>query len=586
MITNLGMTTGILAAAIPDNWYSVKVNSPQTLNLDLQAGFGTPTIFLVDSSGARIASSNPASRASDGWINATVAAGTYYVDVNSAADAGYTLTASIGKPNTGSADVDTAGQSLSAARALGTLSATPVSIAEAVGGNDPFDFYSFNVAANTQVRATVSGLSDTLSFFLLNAKGETIVQGDGSPLSSVTLNQALAPLSSGTYYLEVADSNPAKSTGYSLDVSTSPVLAVAGGAPSGAYALGTLGATAAQHMDRLTPLAEIGYYSFSVIGPSAVSISVSGLADNATVYIRDGSGAVVASAPGKNVSGSGGYANGVVTLNASLAPSPSGTYYVSVEGDNANTATPYAISATAIPIPIAGGGTAATATNLGILTDAGTTKSDYVGTVNPVNAYSFTLASKSTLNFSISTYGKDVLTGPVNFEITDAQQQAVVVQTGTGLTLLQGSGDGFDNEFVTLNAGTYYVYVTKFPTVSNTNYTLTLSTASVTPGTAQAASPSDGGSSIASAFNLGTLTTAGVFGQGFISPTNPEAWYKVTAGTVGYFGIKRVGSVEIHHPDPHGCGGEPAQELRSGHGQHRACMGQVCAGRLLSKDHQ
>ena len=271
MITNLGTATGVLAAASPDNWYSVKVNSPQTLNLNLQAAFGTPSMTLVDPSGKQVASSGGATRTNDGWINATLAAGTYFVDVNSGGDAGYTLTASTGTPATGSADVDTSGQTLAAARPLGTLGVAPVSIPEAVGGSDPFDFYSFSVPAATQVRATVSGLSDNAAFFLLNAKGETIAQGSGSPTSSVTLNQALAPLSSGTYYLEVADSNASKSTGYSLDVSTSPVLTVAGATLSGAYGLGTLGATAVQHTDRLTPLAEIGYYSFAVGGPSAVS---------------------------------------------------------------------------------------------------------------------------------------------------------------------------------------------------------------------------------------------------------------------------------------------------------------------------
>lgn len=544
MITNLGAASGILAAASTDNWYSVKVNSPQTLNLDLQTTFGSPSITLVDSSGTRVASSNAASRASDGWIDATLAAGTYFIDVNSGGDAGYTLTASTGTPATGSADVDTAGQTLATARPLGTLGAAPVSIPEAIGGSDPFDYYSFNVPAATQARATVSGLSDNAAFYLLNAKGETIAQGNGSPTSSVTLNQALAPLASGTYYLEVADSNTSKSTGYSLDISASPVLTIAGDAPSSAYALGTLGATAAQHTDRLTPLAEIGYYSFSVGGPSAVSVSVSGLTDNATVYVRDGSGAVVASAPGTNFSGSGGYGNGTVVLNAKLAPLASGNYFVSVEGDNPATATPYTISATATAIPIAGGSTAAQATNLGTVTDANVVISDFVGGVNPVNAYSFTLANAATLNLDISTYSKDVLTGPVNYEITDANQKVVIIQAGSSAPVLQSSGDGFDNVFLTLPAGTYYTYITKSPNVTSTNYSLTLTTAQVLPGVVGNKGPLDGGANIASALNLGTLSAAGSPTPGWINPSNPEAWYKVTVGTPGILQLNVAGAAK------------------------------------------
>ena len=563
MITNLGTATGVLAAASPDNWYSVKVNSPQTLNLNLQAAFGTPSMTLVDPSGKQVASSGGATRTNDGWINATLAAGTYFVDVNSGGDAGYTLTASTGTPATGSADVDTSGQTLAAARPLGTLGVAPVSIPEAVGGSDPFDFYSFSVPAATQVRATVSGLSDNAAFFLLNAKGETIAQGSGSPTSSVTLNQALAPLSSGTYYLEVADSNASKSTGYSLDVSTSPVLTIAGATPSGAYGLGTLGATAAQHTDRLTPLAEIGYYSFTVGGPSSVSVSVSGLADNATVYIRDGSGAVVASAPGTNFSGTGGYGNGAVVLNATLAPLPSSNYFVSVESENANTATPYTISATATDITIAGGSTAAKATYLGTVTDAGTTKSDFVGTVNPVNAYKFDLAYAATLNVNISTYSKDVVTGPVNYQITDADQKVVIIQAGTSAPVLQGSGDGFDNAFVTLPAGTYYTYVTKFPNVTNTNYSLTLNTAQVTPGKVGTKTSLDGGPTLASARDLGTLKTAGSPAPGWISPSTPEAWYKVTVGTPGTVQVNVAGAVKGTTLTFTDAGGNPLRSFSS-----------------------
>ena len=544
MITNLGNASGILAATSPDNWYSVKVNSPQTLNLDLQAAFGSPSMSLFDSSGKQVASSGGATRTNDGWINATLAAGTYFVDVNSGSDAGYTLTASTGTPATGSADVDTAGQTLVAARPLGTLGAAPVSIPEAIGGSDPFDYYSFNVPAATQVRATVSGLSDNASFFLLNAKGETIAQGNGSPTSSVTLNQALAPLSSGTYFLEIADSNISKSTGYSLDVSASPVLTVAGATPSGAYALGTLGATAAQHTDRLSPLAEIGYYSFSLGGPSAVSVSVSGLADNATVYIRDAGGAVVASAPGTNFSGSGGYGNGTVALNAKLAPLTSGNYFVSVEGNDPATATPYTISASATAIPIAGGSTAVTATNLGTVTDAGTAVSDFVGSVNPVNAYSFTLASTAVVNLNISTYGKDVLTGPVNYQITDANQNVVIIQAGSSSPVLQSSGDGFDNVSLTLKAGTYYTYITKSSNVASTNYSLTLNTAQVLPGVVGDKATLSGGANLASAPNLGALSATGLTTPGWINPSNPEAWYKVTAGTPGILQLNLAGAAK------------------------------------------
>ncbi len=439
MNTNLGIASGILAATSTDNWYSVKVNSPQTLNLDLQATFGSPSIILVDSSGTRVASSNAASRGSDGWINATLAAGTYYVDVNSGSDAGYTLTASTGRPTTGAAGVDTAGQTLAAARALGVLSATaPVSIAEAIGGNDPFDFYSFNVSSATQVQATLSGLSDNAAFYLLNAKGETIAQGTGTAASNVTLNQALAPLAAGTYYLEVADANTSTPTGYALDISATPVFTVAGTTPSSAFSFGALGAAPAQHADRLTPLAEAGYYSFSVGAPSNVNLTLSGLTDNATLYVRDASGAVITSA-------SGGYGNGTVNLNANFAPLASGNYFVSVEGANANTATSYTLSATSTTISTGGGATVSAATNLGIVPAGGTTISDFVGSVNPVNVYSFTLASAATLTYNISTYNKDVVTGPVNVQIYDANQNQVLLPQGNATAGQPTSGDGFDN---------------------------------------------------------------------------------------------------------------------------------------------
>ena len=234
-----------------------------------------------------------------------------------------------------------------------------------------------------------------------------------------------------------------------------------------------------------------------------------------------------------------------MALNAKLAPLASGNYFVSVEGDTPATATPYTVSATATAIPVAGGATVATATNLGVVPATSTTISDFVGSANPVNVYSFTLASDSFFTYNLSTFNKDVVTGPVNIQIYDANQNQVLSTDGATAGK-PSSGDGFDNIFGYLPAGSYYTYITKAPSGASTNYTLSLSTAAQNIGTVSS-SPRSGGSNLVTAYDLGTLKPTGTALTDWIAPgpqgaLNKDAWYKVTVGSVGILQLNVTGA--------------------------------------------
>ena len=521
MTTSLATISGVLAQSSQNNWYSVTLPTTQVLNLDLLALFGSANINLFDSTGKTLLGSANASVTADGWVNQVLSAGTYYIDVTGNSDAGYTLAATTGSPVTGNVSADTAGQSLATARALGVLGAAPVSIAEAIGGSDQIDYYSFNVAAASQVRATVSGLSNTALFSLLNASGQVLLFGYGGATSNVTLSQALAPLTPGTYFLEVQDTN-STATGYALDISASATTTTAGPTLASALALGTLGTTAVQHADSLNPTAETGYYSFSVTSPSKVSLSLSGLTGNATLRIRNAVGTSLLSV-------SGDYNNGTIDLAGNLPPLATGTYFVSVEGAFSSTTTPYTLSAYATPIADGGGNTFAAATGLGPVSTSKVTVSDYVGTVDAIDYYSFTLATAATLSADLSTY------------VGDTARRAGLTLYGSDQKQIGSSGaagpGGDDDQIYNLAAGTYYVAVGS-PYSDETNYTLSLTTA--TPAVGSPASQ-NGGPTLATAHDAGALTAAGVSFADWVGTGNTTDWYKVTVGAIGSLRLDLTG---------------------------------------------
>lgn len=523
MISSLAAVSGTLAAASRNNWYSITLATAQSLNLDLQLSFGSSTVYLDSANGTTIAYSSGYTY-SDGWLNRVVAAGTYYIDVQNNFDAAYTLTASLGSPAVGSVGVDTAGNSLVTARLLGTLTTTPLTIAESIGGSDPYDYYAFNVSTISKISATLSGLTDNAYFYILNASGQQIDSGFASPTSNGSMIQTLSPLTPGNYYLEVADTSSTP-TGYSLSLSATPAAPAAGVTSATARPMGALSAMVQQYSDILNPVSETGYYSFSLAGPSRVNLSLTGLQAGTTLRIRNALGTSI-------ISASGDYSNGAINLYDDLPALPSGTYFVSVESNSNLTSTPYTLRASATAIPDAAGNSFAAATSLGTITTGKTTVSDYIGSVDSADYYSFTLATASSLSTVLTDITRNV---PLRANVTlYSSTQAQIGYTG----LANGNGD--DQQFYNLAAGTYTIAVTPTYSGDDSYYTLGLTTAITPVGTP---ATENAGATLATAHALGTLSSSGTNIADWVGTGDTQDWYQVTVATTTILKLDVTGLV-------------------------------------------
>ncbi|MCB8884145.1 pre-peptidase C-terminal domain-containing protein, partial [Acidisoma cellulosilytica] len=215
------------------------------------------------------------------------------------------------------------------------------------------------------------------------------------------------------------------------------------------------------------------YYKFTLSSLSTVAFRLSGLnaSDDAYLTLYNAAGTAIGSS-----------ALGTKLDPASLVQNlASGTYYVDVS-DVYGTGTGYSLLATPTTLPNAAGTTLAAATTLGSLTTAAVSQSDWVGNAAPDDYYSFTLNAASAVSLNLTGLN---LYGTVTLLDGAGNQISAVSYPGQTLTELATN----------LNAGTYYIHVND---TTDTTYTVAASATAL---------PAAGGSSLASAQNLGTLGT-------------------------------------------------------------------------------
>jgi len=166
------------------------------------------------------------SSSSNGTINQALAAGTYFIQVSpsySYSNADYDLRLNV-TPKPGNTAVDP-GNTLSTPLDIGFINGE-ISFKEFVGETDPNDVYRFNLSNNSDIKLTLSSLTDRADIQLIqdkNGNGRTD-QGDGDLLgssygyssSNAYINTALQ---AGTYLIRVYSSG---NTNYSLTISTQP----------------------------------------------------------------------------------------------------------------------------------------------------------------------------------------------------------------------------------------------------------------------------------------------------------------------------------------------------------------------------
>ncbi len=504
---------GRVGSSDTNDWYSFVTTQAETINLDLSALYGNPEISLYNSTSSQSLAYAYASQTGDGWVNELVQPGTYYVDISASSDTSYGLSVSSITPSVGTGPI-TSGTTLATAVEIGTLTSTAQSFTGGLTSGSESAFYAFNVSGISSVKVQLLGVTAGGLVYLRNAAGQQLTLTAYSPTSDGSIIDTLGSLSTGTYYIDI-EGYETTSTGYSLSVAATPLTANAGSTLSTARALGALGTTTVSLTDSLNALTTQEYYSFTLGAVARLDAEVSGLTAGVTLTLEDASGNRITSASGSATSSA--------SLLTDLAPLASGTYYLDVSGAT----TPYTIAVNATPIANVAGSSASSADSLGTVSTTPITVTDFVGTVDPVDYYSFVVSSQTTVNAVLSAYNGD-----------DSSNASLSLFNASGTAIVSSAtASGQANALVdtVLQAGTYTAEVTT--TVVEAPYTLSLSTGtpSVTSSTVQAA-----GNSIATATSFGTLTANTTTYSDYVGP-GASAYGVITVASPSLLSLQATG---------------------------------------------
>jgi hypothetical protein len=289
----------------------------------------------------------------------------------------------------------------------------------------------------------------------------------------------------------------------------------------------TVGSSTTSYTDWVGSTDTNDYYSFSLANSSNFNLGLTGMTADADVRLLNSSGSVIAS------STNGGTASESITRQLSA-----GTYYIRVYPyQSANTNYNLAVSATSIDLA---GNTLATARAITVGSST-TSYTDWVGSTDTNDYYSFSLANSSNFNLSLTGMTAD----------GDVQ----LLNSGGSLIASSANG-GTASESITsqLSAGTYYIRVYPYQS-ANTNYNLAVS-----------ATSDGGGTGFNSTYGYGLVNAAAAVAQAISQPTfadvpnlggnnwgndmvnAPEAWARGYTGQGVTVAVIDSG-VDISHQD-------------------------------------
>ena len=160
------------------------------------------------------------------------------------------------------------------------------------------------------------------------------------------------------------------------------------------------------------------------------------------------------------------------------------------------------------------GNTLNTALNLGNLTTTRTFK-DFVGTVDRIDVYRFTLRQTSNLSLELSGLSDNAQI----YLIADLNNNG---QLDYSETLYDDYASSYSGGVInsSLGAGTYFAWVDTYSINNNTNYTLSLSAIASPPTT-----PSNPGNTFNTALNIGNLSGTRTF-KDFVGTVDRDDVYR------------------------------------------------------------
>ncbi len=362
------------------DYYKFTLNNYNTVTLTLSGLAADADVQLLDGAGQVVAQATGGANA-NATLQSFLSKGIYYVRVSHVAtDTAYKLTVnSVVK-------TDYAGNTLSAARNLGTLAAGSVSYTDFLSDVDTVDYYVFRVTSARNISLSLAGLSANDDLQLLDAKGNVIASSQNGDTSNESISAIIA---AGSYFVKV--SRVSGLGNYTLSMTNSVIVDYAGNTLSAAKNIGALTTTASTYQDYVGTFDTADYYKFTLSQESTVSLALTGLSANASLQVLKSNGTSAA------ISDNSGTAD--ETISTTLA---AGTYYIRVYDTVGSTA--YTLSASA---------TATATVTPDVITTNGT-----ISLVNLVSLNELQIVGSSDSDTIVVSQGNSVLTVSINSNIS------------------------------------------------------------------------------------------------------------------------------------------------------------------------
>ncbi|HEY9626657.1 MAG TPA: hypothetical protein V6C84_05100 [Coleofasciculaceae cyanobacterium] len=283
-------------------------------------------------------------------ISKTLPPGTYFIEVKSFSnysDSNYRMSlTTTAKP--GSLPYDP-GSMIGMAYNLGDLPDTLV-VKEFIGSIDKEDYYKVNLTQNSDLNATLSGLSGTVRMSLIHDAnsngfidgGEILTSGSGSIFENSPISETLPQ---GAYFLAInsLDSNDTK---YDLNLSivAKPrnILDDPGSALTTATDLGTITGTSIAK-DLVGSLDKTDFYKFSLSKSSNFNAALSELSDTVEISLLQDVNSNNVIDGGERVA----YGNGSIYSSNPISKTlQAGSYYIEVKSNSLSNNTIYTLALT------------------------------------------------------------------------------------------------------------------------------------------------------------------------------------------------------------------------------------------------
>jgi uncharacterized repeat protein (TIGR01451 family) len=356
-----------------------------------------------------------------------------------------------------------------------------------INTNNPEQYYSFTIGSAQSEESYfttprdfnlfLNGLSGDIDVELFQDFSEDGIRQDGEIIASSTKsgNESetinLTNLDEGAYYLRIFQKSGDTTFNLSLTVPPLPVpIDNAGNTVTNAKSLGVI-SNNVQQSDFIGQVDTDDYYSFTLSSTSDLSVDVTGLS-NGDLFAELGQD--------KNN-------DGILDFDEIIAVSDeegdasekinhtglaAGNYVLHLGRNSGNTNYNLNLSATPSVIPIdKAGNTLATAFNLGSLTTS--TKSDFVGNVDPIDYYRFSLTNPSGVTLKLSGLSADA-----DLELSQDKNGDGVISSNEVIQLSEAVDNQDENiEITALAPGDYFVKVSQYDGDTNYNLSLTPKTA-------------------------------------------------------------------------------------------------------------